>query len=899
MKRFYLVFVFFNLCLCITSAQERKTWDFTKGLSEATIANLQADANGAKNWSVTPDADGAFKEAKDAKKMSGVIKANDIVVYELEGIEIGTSGLKDNNNMIIGKNKFRVTRKGMEIKFPNLVAGQKLTVRARSANGTATNRGFTAGNEFMEYISGPENGVCPGWDAPGYAADEDGNYTLVWQIKEGYEGESCPVSIKTSPEGGLDIASFMIDEGDLVEPGVIAYFYDSNYSGYTIDADEAFGAIAGALPEFMENVEVMPIDIAGDISLITTDSLRNFEAVVLSNAISPANAFVATLKTAVAFVPMLNLSADLYETWGFGTRTQTTTNTLDIPEAFRTYEMFTPADPTADPYIDENGQLQLFADGNGVVGFTCPEDSYFADDDTLATAAGTVAIHRHNAKRNAYIMVPLSFPTGTWGDALYEMLPKATMLVAKTKADVSKAQKPQIVEDYSDLATTVSFTCSTPKAKIHYTTDGSEPTLDSKLFTEPFVITESNVTVKAMAEADGYLPGDASEKTITIFRLSAQPEISMVQEDGKTIVTITPAADGDQILYNFRNSEDVALSGVYTEPITLTKHCTITAFTAAKDELLQSEPVSMDITVKNEKVRMDVVAHMNSEKAEWSLDGKSPYYFIGKGGYPFYTEEIESTEVLKDLWGNDSIVNHYVPADQLTTLNPGKGWEFKTYGQSGLWQSIGIAHNVFDFNGYNPVAPEDDMDNEITNNCVCFGGVNNSNLDGIKDPASAVIQSTEAFQGPFDVVTYASGLNAKVEVFVTNDTISGEWTKIGNLIANEISKKDEKGKELGGRIWTRTILGYEGTDAMFVKLVSGGNSANIFDIYIKNQGELSNEYITGIEDVNTGKESDSEVVRTIVYSINGTQTTGMTRGINIVKEIYANGQVKTKKVILK
>lgn len=876
-----------------TNAQQRKTWDFTKGLSEATIANLEADKD---NWTVTPADDGSFKEAKDAKKMSGVLKANGVVIEELAGIEIGSGGLKTNNNLIIGKNKFRVTRKGMEIKFPKLVAGQKITVRARSANGSATDRGFTAGNEFMEYISGPENGVCPGWEASNYAADEDGNYTLVWQIKEGYEGDSCSVSVKTSPQGGLDIAQFIIDEGDATTPGTVAYFYDSSYSGYSIDADEAYMAVSGALPMLMENIEVKAIDIAGDISLITTDSLRNYEAVVLSNAISPANAFVATLKTAVAFVPMLNLSADLYDTWGFGTRTQTTTNTLDIPEEFRSYELFTPIDETLPPYIDENGQLNLFNDGAGIVGFTCPEGSYFASDDTLATAAGTVAIHRHNAKRNTYMMLPMSFPTGTFADALYEMLPKAAMLVAKTKADVTKASKAAVIEDYSNLATTVSLKSSTAKAVIHYTTDGSEPTLESAVYTEPFVVSQKDVTVKTIVEADGYLPSDLTEELIDIYELAASPAISAVQEDGKTIVTITPAEEGDVVYYNYQNSDDSVRSSIYAEPITLTKHCTITAFTGAKGLYLASETVSKDIMVKNEKVRMDVVSHMNSLKEDWNLGTDKNYYYTK--GYAYYTEDVESTEVLKDQWGNDSIVNHYKPLAELTVHNPGKGWEFKTYGQQGLWQSISVGHNVFDFNAYNPVTAEDD-DDEITKDCVCFGGVSYSNLDGVKDPATACIQSTEAFQGPFDVVTYMSGYNAKVEVYVTNDTISGEWTKIGDLNANTFEGKGDNGQDGKNRLYTKTVLGYEGTDAVFVKLASGGNSANIFDIFIKNQGELSNEYITGIEDVNTGAEAAGQVVRTIVYSINGTQTAGMTRGINIVKEVYANGQVKTKKVILK
>ena len=86
---------------------------------------------------------------------------------------------------------------------------------------------------------------------------------------------------------------------------------------------------------------------------------------------------------------------------------------------------------------------------------------------------------------------------------------------------------------------------------------------------------------------------------------------------------------------------------------------------------------------------------------------------------------------------------------------------------------------------------------------------------------------------------------------------------------------------------------------VYVKLASGGNKANIFDIFIKNEGEESKNYITGINDVTESSEAAGEVVKTIVYSINGTQLSAPAKGINIIKEVYANGSVKTKKVMVK
>ena len=147
-KSFTLLTLALTLMAGSVSAQVRKTWDFTKGVSAETFANLQADAT---NWTVSTNADGTFNDAKDKTKMSGVLKANGEPIEELSGLTFGSSGLSGSNNYIIGKNKIRVTRNGQQIILPKLAAGQKVTVRARSANSTATNRGFVAGSEFMEY----------------------------------------------------------------------------------------------------------------------------------------------------------------------------------------------------------------------------------------------------------------------------------------------------------------------------------------------------------------------------------------------------------------------------------------------------------------------------------------------------------------------------------------------------------------------------------------------------------------------------------------------------------------------------------------------------------------------------------------------------------------------------
>ena len=204
-------------------------------------------------------------------------------------------------------------------------------------------------------------------------------------------------------------------------------------------------------------------------------------------------------------------------------------------------------------------------------------------------------------------------------------------------------------------------------------------------------------------------------------------------------------------------------------------------------------------------------------------------------------------------------------------------------------------HNVGDGSGYNPETALDD-DVNATSSCLSFGSSSTTNSFGTKNPSyTGSIQSTEAFQGPFDVVanianTAKNGGNIAAYVYVTTDTLGGNWTELGELKTSTT-----------GRLWKNTVLGYEGTDKVFVK-VCASNSVGVFDIFIKNEGELSKEYIanvTGIEIVNSNAAAAGNVVRTMIYSINGTQLDKVAKGINIVKEVYANGVVKTKKIIVK
>lgn len=886
-----LVSLLLTLTLCANAQYQRKTWDFTTGISEETIENLTADA---ARWNTSWNADGSFKESVNKTKMSGEFNANGIVIKEFQGLSFGTGGQSGSNDFIIRPTSFRFSRKG-EQAILRVVPGQTITVKARSANSTATKRGI-AGDDKLEYISGPVGGILLGGNLEAEGRDDKGNFTLTWKVKEDIEMESDSVDVTLTfgpVEGGIDVALIQIDEGDApqVPTGTnIAYIYDSSFPGY----NNIYSTILnGPLTQVIEDAEVTEIDLSGDVSAITREVLEGYKVVVVSGAIAPTHPFVQNLKEAISYVPMLNLNAGLYDAWGYGKATETTTGTIFVAEANRSNALFAPNALVADG-IAEDGTLELY--GTNITGVTMEENSLFAKDKVLATADGVSAIHIHNAKRNAYLLLPYANNIDGFNDNITLLIPNAVQMLNKTKAQVVGAAKPSVNLEYRDQYTIVSLLCSTPNNKIYYTLDGSDPTEESTLYTEPFEIHDANVTVKAIATAEGYNFGNIQEKTVGIYSVSGAPAISLNKENGKTTITIVPAKENDVVYYNFRDSKDTVMCSRYSEPVEVTKHVTITAFTGQHAEdgtFLTSETVTEFVGVDGENVRLDVIGHFDNNSTDWgSLNIKA---------YPFYTGEIIGTDNITDENGETETVNIFKPADELTVVNPGNGWEFKTYGQAGTNVKCSITHNVQDFDGYNPQTAWDDTDNEATGNGLQFGG-RSSNDDGIKDPASACIQSTTMYQAPFDVVTYAFGYNGKAKVYVSADTTDvNSWIEIGEVSGGTIKGTASNGKDGSNRLWKKSIASYEGKDLVAVKVaaINEGNTISICDIFVKNFGEKSEEFVSGIKDVNIGKETESTVIRTIIYGINGAQLDKTAKGINIIKEIYANGSVKTRKVMVK
>ncbi len=183
------------------NAQSRKSWDFTKGVSDSSREMLDADA---ASWSKTVNDDGVSTAWATNKSFEGELTANDVVIPEFAGLRFGDFAA---TNAVL----YRITsvrlQKNCSITLPTLSAGQKITIVAQSANGTATDRGFSLTNAQTE--EGETSIILLGNNVEG----SPGVYTIVATVvADGVVKLSTGLS--GDPKSGIEIRSIIIDEGD-------------------------------------------------------------------------------------------------------------------------------------------------------------------------------------------------------------------------------------------------------------------------------------------------------------------------------------------------------------------------------------------------------------------------------------------------------------------------------------------------------------------------------------------------------------------------------------------------------------------------------------------------------------------------------------------------------------
>jgi len=126
-------------------------------------------------------------------------------------------------------------------------------------------------------------------------------------------------------------------------------------------------------------------------------------------------------------------------------------------------------------------------------------------------------------------------------------------------------------------AQSVSITCTTTGAQIRYTTNGTEPTSSSALYSAPINIAVTT-TLKAKGFKTDWTPSATVTATYVITGTVATPVFNPVAGTYQTAqnISISCATPGAQIRYTTDNSEPTATSTLYTTPIPLPLNSTAT-----------------------------------------------------------------------------------------------------------------------------------------------------------------------------------------------------------------------------------------------------------------------------------------------------------------------------------
>ena len=875
MKKLFTLLTLLLVMATTASAQGKKTWDFSQGWSEETIADLQADT---KNWVFEYNDDGSIKAIKENAKLTGDFIANGNYIKELIGLTRGTAGLSKNNNYLLTQKTFRLNRDKQEIIFPKLANGQTITIKGKSANATAENRGIKAAYDYMQLIEGPEDCLVRA---------SLGEVTLKWKV---VTDSPDSVDIKfTMITGGVDFTLFQIDEGDIPEIAEVAYLYNGTQ-------DAIYNLLSNR-----ESTNFTPIDVTS--TSVTAEELQKYDVTVIGASVPADNAAVAAVKEAMPWTPMLNLNASLYAAWGYG---ETTSSSAFIRIKDGKSKLFTNVDTYEDVDEDENVTNVIVLSKSGVKAqmqaVTLGE--YFEGDAQPGMTMDEeplTAIHTHNANHNGYIYLPY---VEDYTDAGLQLVENAVNMLQSWKKDITPATKPTVNIEYKDLKTNVTIKpANLPKSKVYYTIDGTEPTTESTLYTEMFTLTEET-TVKAVAIAEGYTLSPVTEKLVDIKSQPKTPVISWTEQGDHTVITISGEGYGDdvKVYYNFASelTTDTLKSTVYSDtiPVIITMPQDVTAFAVAGGAVW-SEVAQQRVLVENPRVVIDVAAHYSAPQwtAENNPEGKAvangkgmfswgasaATMYIGEGTTVTTTDPESGDEITETLYTDEDLR----PAEVVNEPGENPQWVLKSRGTCLIWQNLTPQTTNFgNDSNYNPMFSTDvDPLFPVSKNAIQFYKF------FANETPNGVIETLNKYQAPLDVVVLANMAGGPLVVQVSADSL--EWTTIGQM--------EKSGK---ARMWNKGQFSYNGTDKVYVRLTEEVASAGpkVFDIYIASQGEKSLELLQQLKDeyeANKQGISDTSVQPRLaapaIYNLRGERLSQQQHGLNIV--VGTDGTVK--KVLVK
>lgn len=262
--------------------------------------------------------------------------------------------------------------------------------------------------------------------------------------------------------------------------------------------------------------------------------------------------------------------------------------------------------------------------------FTCADQPLFFNSDSPVA----IDIYKDGVKlqeipaNDSTGMVSLDLAAGEYFAVLHDVTDNGTgtfSLFLTANLGEQTVASPEI--SMSD-DTHVRMFCETPGSTIRYTLDGSDPTAESAVYTEP-VYVESNLLVKAVASAEGMLDSQIVSFRVDSYQASA-PVYSFVNQK----INISSTTEGAVIRYTVDSSDPTEASTVYTEPFLPDGDCEIRAY--ASKEGMNDSPISVYTYIRGELTlsaptfsldaegKVVIVPAVEDGETRYTVDGSDP-----------------------------------------------------------------------------------------------------------------------------------------------------------------------------------------------------------------------------------------------------------------------------------
>ena len=200
----------------------------------------------------------------------------------------------------------------------------------------------------------------------------------------------------------------------------------------------------------------------------------------------------------------------------------------------------------------------------------------------------------------------------------------------------------QVVVRIIQNGTTVEMEATPADAEIHYTTDGSEPTAESTLYTEPLT-PATDMTIRAIGLRDGFNASDIVSFNYSVGIVTVATPTFTANEAANT-VSIETATEGATIYYTLDGSEPTTASTLYNGPVVLTRNCTVKAI-AVCEGYYDSYVSSFDVNwFYAERPVMALDYASGTLTITCATAGSIIYYIIGDGETQAYNGTVTLTD---------------------------------------------------------------------------------------------------------------------------------------------------------------------------------------------------------------------------------------------------------------